>query len=129
MKEATLPGQHVLGKSAGPDVLRPIPAGGEGVFAVMRLAHAAVAAETAGSRGLADHLITDLEVGDCWTDLGHDAGGLVAGDEREGHDAPGTLDRLVVGGADAARLYSYQHRPDRKSTRLNSSHANISYAV
>src|SRR3712207_7482249 len=30
---------------------------------------------------------------------------------------------------DAAILFAHERRPDRKSTRLNSSHANISYAV
>src|SRR3712207_7769861 len=34
--------------------------------------------------------------------------------------------RLVI---DVANLRDYLGRPDRKSTRLNSSHANISYAV
>src|SRR3712207_8668144 len=33
------------------------------------------------------------------------------------------------GGQDGVRLLEEPHRVDRKSTRLNSSHANISYAV
>src|SRR3712207_9518822 len=41
------------------------------------------------------------------------------------------LDRVMVIGSDITGLHSavILTRPDRKSTRLNSSHANISYAV
>src|SRR3712207_6949372 len=35
----------------------------------------------------------------------------------------------LLGGAVALQLFGEPGRPDRKSTRLNSSHANISYAV
>src|SRR3712207_8966021 len=35
----------------------------------------------------------------------------------------------VRGGHDADELVAFEDREDRKSTRLNSSHANISYAV
>ena len=38
---------HVLGERAGPDVLRAVAAGGEGVLAVVRVADAAVLAEAA----------------------------------------------------------------------------------
>src|SRR3712207_7498002 len=45
--------------------------------------------------------------------------------EWEGEHPAETIDRL---GASWARLAGW-HAQDRKSTRLNSSHANISYAV
>src|SRR3712207_6877554 len=50
-------------------------------------------------------------------------------------DAAGQVERAVLDtdpaepGLDAARTDLDQHQGDRKSTRLNSSHANISYAV
>src|SRR5438445_7343426 len=47
----------------------------------------------------------------------HDAGAAAAGH------------RLVPRGAEAERLAGANRPADRKSTRLNSSHANISYAV
>src|SRR3712207_8660874 len=51
--------------------------------------------------------------------------------ERRGELAP--LDQERPGGqagrADAGLRRHVRRRPDRKSTRLNSSHANISYAV
>src|SRR3712207_9011520 len=40
--------------------------------------------------------------------------------------APGTLTKLFLG---AVRQFDKPNAIDRKSTRLNSSHANISYAV
>src|SRR3712207_8805522 len=42
--------------------------------------------------------------------------------------APASLDALRRNGHGSPRSMK-SHRPDRKSTRLNSSHANISYAV
>src|SRR3712207_8074007 len=57
---------------------------------------------------------------------GQRAGRPVAGGGKpvEGHRVV-----RVAGGADAATSELYLLRADRKSTRLNSSHANISYAV
>src|SRR3712207_9439871 len=50
------------------------------------------------------------------------------GDHRAGHPGRNRVrDRPAGGVRDGAR--SRRRRPDRKSTRLNSSHANISYAV
>src|SRR3712207_9058168 len=49
------------------------------------------------------------------------------GDRRRG-PGPHVL-RRAAGGADHAQLRGRVARGDRKSTRLNSSHANISYAV
>src|SRR3712207_7801820 len=55
--------------------------------------------------------------------------GLVAQDELAPHDERrGALD-LLVGEVLRAVLRPEAERRDRKSTRLNSSHANISYAV
>src|SRR3712207_9424470 len=49
-----------------------------------------------------------------------DARGEVVREEpRRGELLPPLMEKYAV----------YRHRPDRKSTRLNSSHANISYAV
>src|SRR3712207_8920537 len=54
---------------------------------------------------------------------------------REGRQGPGRHARLVLQGgarpaqADGGALLRPGLRQDRKSTRLNSSHANISYAV
>src|SRR3712207_8663615 len=42
---------------------------------------------------------------------------------------PGVLPGLPQAEAVPLRVGGDDHRPDRKSTRLNSSHANISYAV
>src|SRR3712207_7096062 len=59
----------------------------------------------------------------------------VLADQREGpgRDAPETLLKwCIVGRSDVIRLEVpsiITYREDRKSTRLNSSHANISYAV
>src|SRR3712207_8429261 len=52
-------------------------------------------------------------------------GGLRRTPRRRNRQRPGALDRLrcLLGGRQKPR------RRDRKSTRLNSSHANISYAV
>src|SRR3712207_7737871 len=47
---------------------------------------------------------------------------LERGDVHQGDDHP--LDAVVHGA-----VRRHPHHPDRKSTRLNSSHANISYAV
>src|SRR3712207_8808977 len=44
-----------------------------------------------------------------------------------GDGQPGQVHRLLAAGGGAFR--SFDHVVDRKSTRLNSSHANISYAV
>src|SRR3712207_9289235 len=41
----------------------------------------------------------------------------------------GNLDPMSVDAVVRVALYSEEYREDRKSTRLNSSHANISYAV
>src|SRR3712207_8672663 len=55
--------------------------------------------------------------------LGHPGGGRVGGTPRQVHPARAELDEEEdVDGVHEQRL-------DRKSTRLNSSHANISYAV
>src|SRR3712207_8687902 len=57
-----------------------------------------------------------------------DAGGLeglllgLRGTGRAGHDGAGVAHRLALGRGEPGDV-------DRKSTRLNSSHANISYAV
>src|SRR3712207_7146617 len=40
-----------------------------------------------------------------------------------------TMPPMMLNSTPSARLYRAQNRSDRKSTRLNSSHANISYAV
>src|SRR3712207_6962232 len=62
-------------------------------------------------------------------------GGDDAGDDRDGAPAPGhgaAGDHAAgdhSGGARAGRREPAGARLDRKSTRLNSSHANISYAV
>src|SRR3712207_7264312 len=53
--------------------------------------------------------------------------------EQNGRHLAGVGGRLhgpvVHGGVNDALHPALQHHPDRKSTRLNSSHANISYAV
>src|SRR3712207_8621522 len=73
----------------------------------------------------------------------HDAARVVAGDDVAGRadrtpdDAPGRVGvdeyPIVgvsqVGGPGGVRADEVALDPDRKSTRLNSSHANISYAV
>src|SRR3712207_7793724 len=51
-----------------------------------------------------------------------------------GKEATGAVHRLIALGADARALpylkrFARERKGDRKSTRLNSSHANISYAV
>src|SRR3712207_8296920 len=53
------------------------------------------------------------------------------GGERGLHERPGALEgaRIAVGEADPVAAEGEDERQDRKSTRLNSSHANISYAV
>src|SRR3712207_8081213 len=51
-------------------------------------------------------------------------GGEIRG-PRHGRNAEGRIDRVV----DRLGAVRPPHHPDRKSTRLNSSHANISYAV
>src|SRR3712207_8148003 len=65
-------------------------------------------------------------------DLVHDGGGAAPGVQSGGVEAGGQ----VVGDPQhrlpalvEARLDPLPHTVDRKSTRLNSSHANISYAV
>src|SRR3712207_8025801 len=45
------------------------------------------------------------------------------------HDRLGVLARLVGDERGVEAAHHHRHPPDRKSTRLNSSHANISYAV
>src|SRR3712207_8193397 len=53
-----------------------------------------------------------------------------AGERRGGHARPGVLLRRAgLGRGDARRTDPRRAARDRKSTRLNSSHANISYAV
>src|SRR3712207_8465206 len=59
---------------------------------------------------------------------------VAAGDEglgqlAAGRQPPARQARPRVGGRDPRRRRVRHLRPDRKSTRLNSSHANISYAV
>src|SRR3712207_7113514 len=44
-------------------------------------------------------------------------------------DVAAEVDRPVIVAVEDRLLLLLGHRPDRKSTRLNSSHANISYAV
>src|SRR3712207_8946428 len=60
-----------------------------------------------------------------------DAAGVVLGADRDlgGHDvlAEGALE--AVEDAEEVGPLAVEHVQDRKSTRLNSSHANISYAV
>src|SRR3712207_8682005 len=58
------------------------------------------------------------------------AGGDAAADLRDRAGAPGAAAaRRAAGGRDPADRRPVALRRDRKSTRLNSSHANISYAV
>src|SRR3712207_7670513 len=52
-----------------------------------------------------------------------------AGEGRRGRVLPRDPPRQVGGGGREPRERDAPDRPDRKSTRLNSSHANISYAV
>src|SRR3712207_8366788 len=54
----------------------------------------------------------------------------LAGEVGDGRDRRGLGHAPAVHDVEAvATLVRVDHRPDRKSTRLNSSHANISYAV
>src|SRR5438445_5767901 len=64
-----------------------------------------------------------------------DHGNLVGRGSRRGSNAPivreplQTLDQLQLGPAGHEQHERHPETEDRKSTRLNSSHANISYAV
>src|SRR5207244_606108 len=99
----------VLREGAGPDVLGPVAAGRERVFAVVGVPDPAVPAEPAETGGLADHLVARLEVEDAGADLRDDARGFMPRDQRELHVAPDPLDGLVVRLADAAGLDAHQH--------------------
>src|SRR3712207_9248517 len=57
---------------------------------------------------------------------------LRAGGERHGyrpHRSPGDQSEHLTSGITSLSIYAEEGGGDRKSTRLNSSHANISYAV
>src|SRR5207245_7031167 len=73
-------------------------------------AHVGVAVGEIGERG------PDVEPGE-------DPGGLLDPADRKRHGAPQRVDQLRLARRNALL------RPDRKSTRLNSSHGSISYAV
>src|SRR3712207_9256830 len=73
-----------------------------------------------------------------YTTLFRSAGGDVGGDGDHAHSSESyqrQRHRVVAGedvevlAAEAYHVADHVHREDRKSTRLNSSHANISYAV
>src|SRR3712207_9111387 len=65
----------------------------------------------------------------------HDALPICRDERADGHravDDPGRADQQLPGDADLRQQHDrapQQRGEDRKSTRLNSSHANISYAV
>src|SRR3712207_7304697 len=55
---------------------------------------------------------------------------LVVAEPGQGAEVAGEVHRVLLGlAAEPAEAEQLVDRPDRKSTRLNSSHANISYAV
>jgi hypothetical protein len=103
MKKAGLARNHVLGERAGPDIFGAVAARGVGVLAVVGIPFAAVAADAAVSRRLADNFSPDVEMPDASAHFGDDTGGLVSGDQWKTHVTADALDGLVVGGAESTR--------------------------
>jgi hypothetical protein len=104
VEEAARVRLHVLGERAGPDIRGPVTSGRERMLAVVRVAEAALRADPAEPRRLADHLVARREALNPLADLRDRARGFVPGDERKRHVPADALDGLAVRRAKTAAL-------------------------